>query len=303
MDKTIEFKTQLNKFIFDILSSYKFKENITSLINEELKKTILLKKETLFEAEGYINIKENIKVRITESLKNGDLKQDVYKFIDSNLKSLENSNSTLDTIIPAAFINGIKVYIYNNSGEIVASLKKFLTSENIDKKINEEIIKILNSINPMASKFINANIINTKILDAINEYIDDPKNIINIINMLNSQLDNLMKKKISEFAVYFPVEGRKSLVNSMSNNLTNKLLSENFINMVINKAEEMLKYEFSLLNENSEILANNINKLINSFIETNYTKLLESTELKTLIDEFSSNKIDNLLQKPLKDFI
>lgn len=303
MDKTLELKTQLNKFIFDILSSDNFKQSISALMKNKIKNTILSRKEEFFKAEAYINIREKIRNSIIASLRNQNFKEEIYKFIDGNLKALENSNSTLNTIIPPAFVNGIKVYIYNNSNEIAASFKKLISSENVEKKINDEILKTLNSINPMISRFINADTIHTKIMNGINEYLDNSKNITDIINMINTMLDNVMKKKISEFAVYFPAESKKSLIDSISSSVLDKILSEKFIDMTIDKVEEKFKHELYLLNENSENLTYIIDKLTDSFMDANYSKLLEGDNSKELINDFSNNIINNLLERPLKDFI
>lgn len=303
MDTSLELKEKLNNYIFEILKENDFKKNISALLKEELKNTILLKKQEIFNLESYKTIKSKVKSSMTYSIKSKSLKKEIYNFIDNNIKSLENSNLTLGNVIPPAFLSGLKVYIYNHKEEIIDFLKNSLSSKDVEKKINEEITNILNSINPMVSRFISANTIYSKLVNALNEYLNNEKNVVDIINAINGLLDNSMKKRISEFIIYFPKESRKSLIDSLCNNILNNVLSEKFIDMSIEKVEEGLKLELSLLGKDSQVLNSNIDNLVDILMQESYFNILEKQQLKDVINQFSSDIVDNFLEKPLKDFI
>lgn len=303
MDTTLELKEKLNNYIFEMLREDNFKQNISTMLKEELHNTILLKKQEIFNLESYKEIKEKVKSSMTYSIKSKSFKKELYNFIEGSIKSLENSNLTLGNVIPPALLSGLKVYIYNHRDEIIASFKKLFSSKDVEKKINEEITSILNGINPMISRFISTNTIYSKLVSGLNEYLDNEKNVIDIINAINGLLDNSMKKKVSEFIIYFPKESRKSLTDSLCNNILNNILSERFIDMTIGTVEEKLKCELSLLSKDSEILNSNIDNLVDTFMKNNYPNLLEKQQLKDNVNTLSSDIADNFLEKPLKDFI
>jgi len=303
MEKTEELKFQLSNYILSSLKEETVKENIIKLLVDEIKNNIVLKKDKIFEADSYKNIKAIIKTDITKNIKAKGFKEELYTFIDKNLKTLENSNSTLDTVIPPAFINSLKVYIYNNKDEIIAVLKKFLNDEKVDKKIYTEINNVINSFNPMAARFINPSTIHSKLKNSINEFLSNSNNMIDIINMINSQIDTLTKKKISDFASSFPAEGRKSLINSVTNGIVSGILSEKFIDMAINIIEERILSQLSFMSSNEAKLSKDIYNFIYNLMNTYFDKILSSDKTKELISEFSGNIVDNILSKPLIDLI
>ena len=296
MDRVLELKIQLNTYIFDILNEDNFKHSFKKLLIKELKNTLLLKREELTQGENYRIVRNSIKINLYKLLKSPSFKEGLNLFINNNIKSLEDSNRTVDSIVPPAVVNGIKVYVYNHKDEIVDSIKGFLSNENVDKKLLEEINNVLNGISPMASRFINSGNIFTKMKTGINDYLDNSKNIIDIVNMINSQLDSLMKKKISEFTSYFPAESRSALVNAISKGIMDNILSEKFIDMAIDKFEAVLITTLESIDENGFGIFDNI---IQNFVDTFYNNTLDSNNAKELIKLLSNSIVDNILNKPL----
>ncbi|SKA73238.1 hypothetical protein SAMN05428976_101186 [Clostridium sp. USBA 49] len=303
MENYNNIKIQLNKFILDMLKSDEFKNNISLYIKEEINNIIYIKKEEIFNNNIYKNIKYNIKINIINLLKSEDFKNEIYNFFDYNLKELEKSDKTLEFIISPGFINGFKVYIYNHKDDIIDSIKNFLTNSDIKNKINKEIFNILNGINPMVSKFVNSNTIQMKLMEGINNYLNNINNVNYIINIINTKIDEVMKKRISEFSLYFPDESKKSLINSITNGIINNLYPEKIADTILNKLEENFKKEVYLLNKNSNNSILNINNTIDVFLKNHYNNFLENNKIKEFIDKFSKDIIDNFLNKPVKDFI
>lgn len=303
MENTAELKIQLNAFITDALKSHEFKINISSHIKDEIKDIILSKKEEIFSAKAYKNIKSSIKQSIMNTLKDKSFKEEIYKFLDYNLKALEKSTKPLDKVIPPAFINALKVYIYNHKEDVMDSFKKFITNKDVSNRINKEIINVLNGINPMVSRFISASTIQAKLVSGINDYLKEPNNIKDIMNFINSKLDEIMKKRISELTVYFPDEGRKSLIVSVTNSIADNLSSEALIDTAINKLEEKFKEDLSSLKKNHQPLNSAIDNIVDSLVKDYYDGFWESHKSQELINEFSASIIDKFLEKPLKDFM
>ena len=303
MDKAAELKTALNFHIIETLKSEGFKDNVKNILKEETKKLIIIKKDEFLKGEIYKDIRAKLKKDILRSVNQPSFKEIINKLIEENIKALERSDKTLGSIIPAAFVNSLKVYIYNHSGEISSTLKELINNENVIKKINTEVINAINGLNPMIARFINASVIQAKIVTGINDYLNDPKNMMDLINMINSALDTFMKKKVSEFASYFPAEGRKALINSISLEIVNNIFSEKFVDMALSKLEELIKNQLEAIDEDSSGLNIQVSNLVENFINTSYISLLESDSVKALVEMLSSNLVDNLLNKPLIELI
>lgn len=303
MDKTASLKEKISDQIYNILTREELSSSLNCFLKDELKKLVYTKKDEIFKAETYNSVKNALKTEIFNVIKSQNFKNDISNFIDKQFKSVEKSNSTLGDIIPSAFINSIKVYVFNHKDDLIASLKKFISSETIDNKISQEISKVLNSINPMVSRFISSSSIQTKLIASINEYLDNSDNVMSIINLVNNQLDSILKKKVNELTEYFPAEGRKSMINSTANGVIDNLLSESFIDLAISKIEEKLQEELSPLNENSTKLSIKVDNSIDNFTNNYYPELLKSEQGRKLITTLSSNIVDNILQKRLIDLI
>lgn len=286
-----------------MLNEYDFKKNLKSIIIVEFKNTLFSKREDLLQGENYRIVRNSIKINLYKAMKAQSFREQLNSFIDNSLKSLEDSNQTIESIVPPAVINGLKVYIYNHKDELVETLKKFLSSDDIDQKIQQEIKNVLGGISPMASRFVNPNNLFTKFKSGINDYLDNSKNIMEIITMINNQLDGFTKKKLSDFTAYFPTESKNTLVNSISKGVIDKILSEEFLDAAIDKVEEVLFNALESIEGNEENSFSRFDEILSSFLDSFYDKLLDNNKTRELIELLSSSIVDNLLNKPLISFI
>jgi hypothetical protein len=303
LDKISELKSHLNNYIFETLKEESFKQTFNELLMKEFKNVLILKREGLLADESYRVIKNSIKINLYKIFKSQSFKNEIIGFVESNLKSLETSNNTLENIVSPAVVNGIKVYIYNNKDELVKTLKQFISSDSVEKKIYEEVNSVLKGINPMVSRFVSTSTILEKLKTGISDFLDNPKNIMDIVNMINGQIDVIMKKRVSEFAAYFPVESRSSLSSSISNGILNNLASEKFIDMVIYRLEEILLSALDSMNDKDENSFNGFDSVLCDLINVLYDKVMASDKAAELVSALSDNIIDKLLNKPLIRFI
>lgn len=303
MDKATELKLQITNYLIELLEKDDFKKSLNLFINTELKNIIIEKKEDLLKSEVYKNIQMKIKSELLNTLKSSDFSNQMYTLIDNSLSTLEKSNKTLDKTIPPAIINSLKVYTYNHKDELIQAFKNLLSNKDIEKRILIEINGMMSSMNPMVARFVSANNIFSRLKSSLEDYLDDTKNILTIINFINKELDNIMKKTISDFSTYFPTEGRKSIINSLTNTLSVYLSNTNLINMLFSAIDEKLAMELSNANTNSLTINNIINDLTSTFINNTYEKLLINNGLKESIDNISEYIVENFLSKPLIDLI
>ena len=300
MEKIAELKMQISNFLMENLKKEDFKQSFSQYISTELKNIIIENKKDLLKSTAYKNIQSKFKDELLNTIKSSNFKNQISIIIDDNLSALEKSNETLENTIPPAIINSLKVYIYNQKDELILALKKLLSNREIEKRIYAEINNVISGMGPMVSRFINVNNIYSKIKTSIEDYLNDPKNIFEIINFINNELDKIMKKKISEFSAYFPIEGRKAIIASITNALSENLAKSSFIDMIFNTIDKKIENELSNLNVNNLSLINN---LISNFINNTYDKLLVNSDFKKLIVNISEGIVENFLSKPLMDLI
>jgi hypothetical protein len=155
----------------------------------------------------------------------------------------------------------------------------------------------------MVGRFVNLNNIHSKLKMGIDDYLGNQKNIMDIINMINSQLDGLMKKKVSELVSQFPQEGINSLKSAVTEGIIKNIASEKFIDMAIDKLEDALSEALDSIDETSETKFNSLDNIIKDFIQVLYNKVLSTNKAKLLVEQLSSALVDNLLSKPLITFI
>ncbi|MCM0648280.1 hypothetical protein NBE98_07825 [Clostridium swellfunianum] len=303
MDKVLELKMQLKDFLFEALKKETFKESITTLLIDEFKNTLYIKRSDFFQGENYRVVRNSIKINLYKNFKTQEFKDSLNLFVENNLKAIEESNRSIENIITPSVLNGIKVYIYNHKDDLVKSLKSFLDSQAIDDKIQEQINNVLSGINPMAARFVNAGNIFSKFKAGINDYLNNQKNIMDILNMLYAQLDSFGKKKVSDFTSYFPAESRNALVTSISKGIMDNILSESFIDMLIDKGEAVLLTVLESLSKSGESDSLALNNILKNFAICLYDSMLGTDKFNELIDIVSSSLVDNLLNLPLIKFI
>lgn len=303
MDKIAELKIQISDYLLEILMKDDFKKSINLFLNQEFKRIIIDKKTDLIQSEAYKNLQGKIKYELENTFKSSSFKNQISNFIDESLNRFEKGNKTLEKMIPPAVVNSFKVYIYNHKDDLIIALKKLLSNKDIEKRILDEINNAVNGMNPMVARFVNINNIFSRLKISIEDYLNDPKNILNIINFINSQLDIFMKKKISEFSSYFPIEGRKAIVNSLTESVSENLLKTSFIDMLFSVFEEKLTVELSNLDMKSSKLNLVIDSFSTLFMSNIYENLLVKGDLKELVNNISEGIVDNFLSKPLIDLI
>ncbi|KAJ51788.1 hypothetical protein BD780_000604 [Clostridium tetanomorphum] len=162
-----------------------------------------------------------------QGFKNGECEEEFLTYkeieekasnaIDGKLRKIEDSNKTFKEIFPPGFENVLKVYVYNNKDQIAKKIKEIIDNDKFKSRAKEEVGKFIANSNPMISKFINSESIQKKLLDNLRNYVEDDKNIMEIVFLINGFIDELKDKKIKDFLVYVPYEGKKTLYNFIRN--------------------------------------------------------------------------------------
>lgn len=297
-----ELKNIITTTMVSTFREEKFKLSLKSMFKNELRIILVSNKNDFFQSSAYKNLEETLYNTIKNFGNSLKFKNSLYAIFNKKFTDIEKSNCTFSKLIPTTFTNSLKVYVYNNKDTFAISIKALLNSKKVQDKIKNEIIKAIDSLNPMASKFVNGDKIYYKINTGINSYFDNQENLMDMVMMINGAIDKLMQRNVSDFTSYLPVEGRNSLIDAFCTAIISNLFADETINKVILSMKEKLNDETfikNLINTNHKTFSDLIDDLSDKY----YGKILESEKFKEVIDGISGILVDKLLEMPLKEFI
>ncbi|MBC8061269.1 MAG: hypothetical protein H7Y18_11460 [Clostridiaceae bacterium] len=205
------------------------KEFVKSIMNYELKH--LLKDEMYIEAKNLF-IEKSKKVFVSQ-----EIKSMLYEFAEAKIMEIEKEEKSFKEVLPKGFENSLKVLVYNKGPEIMSSAKEFIKDEKFKDKIKLEINKFISGVNPMVSKFINAESINNKIFTSLSSYFDDPENMMSIVMIINNKIDESSNKSVSEITNYIPYEGKIVFIRGLIDILIGSFVEETFIKKIVDNLE------------------------------------------------------------------
>ena len=297
-----ELKNIITTTMLSTFREEKFKLSLNSMFKNELRVILVSNKNDFFQSYAYKSLEETLYNTIKNFGNSLKFKNSLYAIFDKKFTDIEKSNCTFSKLIPTTFTNSLKVYVYNNKDTFAISIKALLNSKKVQDKIKNEIIKAIDSLNPMASKFVNGDKIYYKISSGINSYFDNQENLMDMVMMINGSIDKLMQRNVSDFTSYLPREGRNSLIDAFCAAIISNLFTDETINKVILSMKEKLNDETfikNFINTNHKVFSGLLDDLSDKY----YGKILESEKFKEVIDDISGILVDKLLEIPLKEFI
>ncbi|GAA0719071.1 hypothetical protein GCM10008905_06650 [Clostridium malenominatum] len=139
--------------------------------------------------------------------------------ISNKFDALENSDKKVKDVLPEGFENILKVYIYNNKDGILKFIKSFTEKQDFKANIRKEVSKLLEGVNPALRKFINLDNLCNNIFDGIDKYIENPENSMKVLELIYKAMDIIKEKSLRDILPYIPYEGKKTIINFISNNI------------------------------------------------------------------------------------
>ena len=215
-----------------------------NIIRESINNLLNCKLEELVKDELYVEVKIAFSQKFREFIISEEIKTMCYNFAEAKLLEIEKEDKTIKETLPKGFENSLKVLVYNKGPEITSAIKGFLNDEKFKTKVKIEIEMMVAGLNPMVSKFVNANTIYNKIMASMLSYVDSSENMMSIVMLLNNKIDEGANKNISEVLNYIPYEGKKSFVRAFVDMILTNVTNEIFIKKLEEKFEaEILRYE------------------------------------------------------------
>lgn len=211
-----------------------------SIIKEFIKTILNCDLESLLKDEMYVESRNIFITKVKKFLVSDEIRSMLYKGVEDKINQIEKEEKSLKDVLPRGFENSLKVLVYNKGPEIMCFIKEFINDEKFKDKVKVEINKFMKSVNPMVSKFVNADSINNKIFTSLSSYFDDSENMMIIVMEINKKIDEVSNKSVSEITRYIPYEGKIAFIRGFVDKLVDFIMEEAYTKNLVNKFEKAI---------------------------------------------------------------
>lgn len=215
----------------------KEEDRIKRSIEAYIRKNLNCSIEQVFRSENYNKLRMILVDQIKIFVDSNELNEYIFNEIEKEIEKLEKSGSTFQDVLPKGFDNNLKVYVYNNSPQLISGIKNLLKKKSTEKKIKSEINKFISSLNPMIAKFVNADNIYSKIVQGIDDYFNNPETSMEVVMTISTLIEKGIDKEIRGVTMGFPYEGKKAFVKSLKDGIIKIAFCDGVINKVLCKFE------------------------------------------------------------------
>jgi len=287
-------KSKATKVLLATIRKDKFKEAVEAFILNEIKKELSKSPKVILESSYYKDLKNSLVDKVKNFKTSEKFKGNIEKLIENKISELENMDKTLNEVIPEGFISTVKVYIYSKNHEIAMSIKNILRDEKTQKKLKGALADIIsNNVSSVIAMFLNPETIYSKVLPALEGYLDKEETKKEIALFINELLDKIMENKLSDVLLSLSEETKNNNAKYLSDAISDKLITDKliedttiFLEGKINQ-EETLDEVFKKANINLEnIVVDYMGKKINYMVN--------SKEIEEKINEYVNNIIEKL---------
>lgn len=271
-DFALMIKGALNNLIFTQIKGRKFKNAILDFIENKLNQD-----------EMYDEIKEKIKILIYQFSESDEVGKLLESTIEKEFTKLSNDERTLGDMLPEAIILKINRYLDENSNKISNHIRGLISSPNMQDKLKVSIATMVNqNVSRLITSFISPETISEKVFSAIWNYIDNENSNQDIIVIIRSSLDRIMKVKVSNIAP------------QLLYNIDTKEVSKQILSYAINK-----ETQDNIVDIIDEKLRSSNKENIVDQISVKLDIMLNSSELNNKVISLTDDIVDQFMNKPL----
>jgi uncharacterized membrane protein YheB (UPF0754 family) len=296
-DKVLE-KTKLMAMtkIKGLADSSDNKEKLEAVVKEFLIKICKTPMETIINS-SYINQGQEFILDKLKNLRDSDsFKSKLKGYIENRIESLENSEKVLKDVIPEEVIASLKVYVYSSRKDICDTIQQMLKQPSISERVKSAIASMISTnLNPLVAAFLKVDTVYNKLIAALEEYFKEDENQRNIVMVFNDGIEKLSKEQITELFRKVSVEDRAIVTEGLVNLLSEKVLTDTFIENIF---KELGQSTFKYASLDELLLAINANYIDNSteFLVEKLGEFMKGESFDKLSDKLLSKFIDELLK-------
>lgn len=230
--------------IVQFLQAEENKAKFTEVIREFIKKALMTSPEGLVSSDYLIKTKEFTINKLKDLRGSKDLKDKLQVYIEKNILVLEESERSLQDILPEGITASVKAYIYNSRGDICQGISKLLKQPNVSNRLKVAIGSMIsNNLNSLVAAFIKPDTVYNKLTAALDDYFKEDENQRNVALMINDSIQRLLEDRIGELLKKISEEDRVTLTKALVDMLAENLLTDTVIDNIFDELEKgFLKY-------------------------------------------------------------
>lgn len=294
-------KNKVSEFVLSTIKKDKFKEALEKKILEEIKKELLKDPKIILESESYVKIRNNILSKTKEYKNSEEFKVNLQKIIERKVSKFNDTDKSLEEVIPEGFVSTIKVYIYSKNYDISMAIKNLLKDEKVKSKLQNALSKMISdNLNPMISMFLNPNTIYDKVSPILDDYLDKEDTQREVVLFINDLIDKVLQTKVNKILEEIPQESKNSNLSILNDLIVNNIIDDTFLDNLILILEDKFK-ENSTLEEIFSKMSINAENVVRNFVRNKINFIINNKEIEEKIRSYVNYELDKILNKKLCD--
>ncbi|SDX15918.1 Uncharacterized membrane protein YheB, UPF0754 family [Tepidimicrobium xylanilyticum] len=278
-------KTKLADIIVLQFCKDQFKDGLINLIDEYI----------FIDSKGSIYgiMREILKNMFNLLVKSEEVKRELNVLLMEKINQFAQDERTLYEVIPEEIISRLKDTIIQNEQVIITSLKDVLDNPKIQNQLKKWIAEMFShNMNKLIAIFISPELISDRIVNLLDEYINNPDRNKDIISFILLVVDKVLKKEVRYVFGGLTKELKEEDMLLVSEFIIQGILKEYNQYKIIDKLEERLKSE-----------EENIKRCLLAFIRGELEKFLDSNNFYNYILFIVNNAIESILNRPISSLI
>jgi len=241
----------------------------------------------------YEFIDEKLGIFLLDLANSDKLKEGLIKTIYSKFDEFENCDKPITEILPEEILIYINKYIDENGESIANGIRENLKNPDIQNKLKQSISElVIQNINKLIIAFISPDTISEKIFNVVEKYIESEETNKDIIMLIKSILNNLLKSKVSNIIPQLRESMGEEGVSKIADTLIRYVLHKDNQNNLLNLIGQKLR--------NAE-LSNK--EWIKDYLSRNIKIIIDSKEMEDTITIFIKDIIDRFIDKPISSML
>lgn len=294
-------KSKAVKILLVSIRKDKFKEAVEAFILSEIKKELSKSPKVLLESSLYKDLKNSLVHKARDFKTSEEFKENIEKLIKNKISELEDVDKTLNEVIPDGFISTIKVYVYSKNHEIAMSIKSMLRDEKTQNKLKGAIADLIsNNVSSVIAMFLNPETIYSKVLPALEAYLDKEETQKEIALFINELIDKIMQNKLSDVLLSLSEETKNTNAKYLSDVISEKLITDKLIEDIVSYLEGKFNQE-ETLEEVFKKTNLDLENIVMSYVGRKIDYFVNNKEIEEKITGYISNTIENIFNLNISD--
>lgn len=271
------------KIIFDKIRGQHFNHVISSFIQNKI--------DNIDSHNIYKVIDEKLEMLLSDIANSDELKNGLINFIYSKIEEIESYDHPISEILPKEILAYINKYIDENGETIANNLRENFKNPDIQDKLKNSISELVSqNINKLIIAFISPDVISEKIFHVVEKYIDSEDTNKDIIMIIRSMLDNLLKSKTSIVM--------SNIKNSLSEEDISKIV-DILISYILHKDNQ--NNLLNLIGQKLKDTESKNKEWIKDYLIKNIKVILDSQQMEDAIKLFIQDIIKQFINKPISN--